>query len=78
MSPQRHIGRAIRRFRKLRGWTQPDLAQRVGCNVQTVCQWERGNRRMAFLDVCKLALVLGVPVCQFVPVLPVPSLPEQP
>ena len=67
MSPQRHIGRAIRRFRKLRGWTQPDLAQRVGCNVQTVCQWERGNRRMAFLDVCKLAEVLAVPVCQFVP-----------
>ena len=74
MSPQRHIGRAIRRFRKLRGWTQPDLAQRVGCNVQTVCQWERGNRRIAFLAVCAVAQVLGVPVAEFVP----PSLATQP
>jgi len=43
-------------------------------DVQTVCQWERGNRRIAFLAVCAVAQVLGVPVAEFVP----PSLSSQP
>jgi transcriptional regulator with XRE-family HTH domain len=39
-----------------------------------VCQWERGNRRIAFLAVCAVAQVLGVPVAEFVP----PSMATQP
>jgi len=74
VSPQLAVGRAIRRHRRAADLTQSELAERVGVDVQTVCQWERGNRRIAFLAVCAVAQVLGVPVAEFVP----PSLSSQP
>jgi len=74
VSPQLAVGRAIRRHRRAADITQSELAARVGVDVQTVCQWERGNRRIAFLAVCAVAQVLGVPIAEFVP----PSLSSQP
>jgi len=67
VSPQLAVGRAIRRHRRAADLTQSQLAERVGVDLQTVCQWERGNRRIAFLSVCAVAQVLGVPIAEFVP-----------
>lgn len=40
----KHRGRLIRYFRKLRGMTQTDLALRLGVSVTTVYDWEKGAR----------------------------------
>ena len=33
----------IKRLRKRFGWTQPDLAGRIGVTAQTVWNWEHGT-----------------------------------
>ncbi len=37
------IGEAIRRFRKLRGLTQQQLADKAGCSIMYVSNLERGK-----------------------------------
>ena len=37
----------IRDMRKTLGLTQKQLAEVIGCNMQTVQAWEQGNRRPA-------------------------------
>src|SRR5690348_955074 len=34
----------IKLERERRGWSQEDLAKRVGCDVKTVRRWEKGER----------------------------------
>jgi DNA-binding transcriptional regulator YiaG len=42
---ERWTGERIRALRLERGWTQEDLAQRIGVRAGTVCRWERGRNR---------------------------------
>ncbi len=35
--------KTIRQFRQARGWSQPDLAQRLGVTQGAVSMWERGR-----------------------------------
>jgi transcriptional regulator with XRE-family HTH domain len=51
----------IRELRAARGWTQAELASRVGRNHTTISHWETGRRDGPSLaDVDALALVLDV------------------
>ena len=36
------LGEKIREKRLERGWTQPELAERIGCNKSTILRIERG------------------------------------
>ncbi len=41
------LGEDIRALRKHFGWTQQDLAQRLGCTVATISRWESGATRVS-------------------------------
>lgn len=53
---------AIRRARKARGWTQEELAARLGLDRRTVLRWERGYFRPTFPTAMALSTLLEVPV----------------
>lgn len=44
-----HLGENIRSFRKNKGWTQKDLAQKLECSQTVVAAYEN-NRRMPLAD----------------------------
>jgi transcriptional regulator with XRE-family HTH domain len=54
------LDQAIRRARARRGWTQYDLATRVGTTPATVSRWERGRARPRWAKLRSLAQVLEV------------------
>jgi transcriptional regulator with XRE-family HTH domain len=61
----KHIGERIRRAREQHGWTQGDLAQRLGKNATTVSNYENGNRTIRVTELPELARVLEVPIAYF-------------
>lgn len=60
MARHERIGNAIRSARKRRGWSQDELARRVGASGRlTVIRWEQGiHRPTDYVD--QLADVLGL------------------
>ena len=55
--------RTLEAFRKARGWTQAELARRVGVSRQAVCLWFRGEgANLQSRHLVRLSRVLGVPV----------------
>ncbi|AIQ61823.1 HTH-type transcriptional regulator SinR [compost metagenome] len=58
----RRLGRRIRAFRKLKGYTQQELADRAGISLAVLGAVERGNRRLEDQILDKIAMVLGVGV----------------
>lgn len=36
-------GQKIRTARLARLWSQQELADKLGCRMQTVCEWEKGH-----------------------------------
>ena len=53
-------GPKIKRLRKARRLTQPDVAHYVGVSVRTVVSWELGERIPGGDKIAKLAKCLGV------------------
>lgn len=54
------LGRRIRDLRKLKGWSQEELAHRAGLHWTYVGQVERGKRNIAIVNIAKLANALNV------------------
>jgi transcriptional regulator with XRE-family HTH domain len=54
-------GYRIARLRKLRGWTQLDLAKALGVSKTTVCNWEREKCAPGHDLAARLWLALGEP-----------------
>ncbi|MNE48721.1 anaerobic benzoate catabolism transcriptional regulator [compost metagenome] len=54
------MGRRVRAFRKLKGYTQQQLADSVGISLAVLGAVERGNRRLEDKILNKIADVLGV------------------
>lgn len=54
------MGRRIRSFRKLKGYTQHELADLAGVSLALLGAVERGNRRLDNQILNKIAEVLGV------------------
>lgn len=54
------MGRRVRAFRKLKGYTQQELADSVGISLAVLGAVERGNRRLEDQILNKIADVLGV------------------
>lgn len=63
----REVGDRIRVARGARGWSQLELASRLGCGQATVCYWERGQRVIAVAALLELAEVLEVPPASLLP-----------
>ncbi|CQR51192.1 HTH-type transcriptional regulator SinR [compost metagenome] len=56
------MGRRVRAFRKLKGYTQQELADSVGISLAVLGAVERGNRRLEDQILNKIADVLGIAV----------------
>ncbi|WP_274529173.1 MULTISPECIES: helix-turn-helix transcriptional regulator [Paenibacillus] len=56
------MGRRVRAFRKLKGYTQQELADSVGISLAVLGAVERGNRRLEDQILNKIAAFLGVTV----------------
>lgn len=54
------FGEAVRAARRNRGWTQEDLAQRLGWHRTTVTLMENGDQRVHLDDALWLARELGL------------------
>ena len=60
-----HLGRRLRRRRRLLGLTQQELAQACGVRFQQIQKYECAANRMSAARVWQLAEVLEVPVSYF-------------
>lgn len=52
-----YLGRRIRAFRKLKGYTQKQLAEKIGVSVSVLGEIERGNRiptEKILLDITRM------------------------
>ncbi|KGE19914.1 helix-turn-helix domain-containing protein [Paenibacillus wynnii] len=56
----KRLGRRVRAFRKLKGYTQQELADRTGISLAVLGAVERGNRRLEDQILNKIASVLEV------------------
>ena len=54
------IKEMLKQFRKAKGWTQNDLAERSGYSRSSIINWESGKRAPRSVDIEKLAEVFGV------------------
>ena len=60
-----HLGRRLRRRRRLLGLTQQQLALQVGIRFQQIQKYECGANRISAARLWQLAQVLDVPVNYF-------------
>ena len=59
------IGALIKRVRKTRGLTQPQLAERIGKSYETISNIERGVKSPSVQTLSELGVALEVPVRDF-------------
>jgi transcriptional regulator with XRE-family HTH domain len=55
----------LRELREAAGWTQEQLAERVGVKREAVARWEAGKREPGWSNVLALAEALGVDCTAF-------------
>ena len=71
-----HIGSRVRSRRRTLGFTQDQLAERVGVTAQQVHKYESGANRIAASKLYEIAIVLQMPISFFFEGLPgAPGLP---
>ena len=71
------LGNRIKRYRKLRGLKQTDLARLVGIQALQIHHYENGNCELPLSKVFKISQVLEIPCAELLPEqLEVSSLPD--
>jgi transcriptional regulator with XRE-family HTH domain len=58
----KNIGKNIRAFRLAKGWTQHDLAEKLGSTQKTITAYERGTRHPTAEKIPKIAGIFNVTV----------------
>ncbi len=56
------VGERIQAVRREHGWTQDDLARRIGVSRSAIAQWETGRSGQLSANLSRVAGVLGVGV----------------
>ena len=59
---QRDVGRRLAELRKQRGYSQEELARRVGAVQVVISDYERGKLRLSAEMALRLAAALNVPI----------------
>lgn len=62
-----HLAQRIRAFRKLKGYTQQQLAEKSGVSLAVLGALERGNRRADDQILNKIANNLGITLTELKP-----------
>ena len=60
-----HIGKRLRKMRKMRNLTQEDLAERLGVTFQQIQKYENGKNRIPFARAYEISNFLGVDLDAF-------------
>ena len=68
-----HVGKRLRRRRRLLGLTQQQLAESIGVRFQQIQKYETGGSRLLASRLYELAGALNVPVNYFFEGLPAPT-----
>ena len=58
------LGERIRRLRKQRGWTQVEMAEKVGLDRSFLADVERGKRNISILNLDAIASGLNISLSQ--------------
>jgi len=58
------LGERIRKLRKKRGWTQVEMAEKVGIDRSFLADIERGKRNVSILNLSHICQGLGVSISQ--------------
>lgn len=61
------VAQAIRTAREQNGWSQGELARRLGRTQTSVSYWESGKRTPGLDDIVELATLMGKDVADFLP-----------
>ena len=67
MDIRRYLGRAVRKLREERGWSQEEFADRAGIHRTYVSGVENGARNPTITVVARLAKALSVPASALLP-----------
>lgn len=59
------IGKNIAKYRKIKNFTQPQLAGLVGLKKNTISQMERGAQGLSVKSLYEVASTLNINVCDF-------------
>lgn len=49
----------LKKYRELRGLTQPEMAEKLDMNLSTYRTWEQGVTNITFENACRCAEILG-------------------
>ncbi len=62
------IAEKLRSCRLAKGYTQKDLAEKIGVTYQIVLQYEKGTRKISIEKLCAIAKVLSINITDLIPV----------
>ena len=58
----KQLSARVKYFREKRGWTQAELANRMGRDKQWIQRVENGTTNIKFTSICRIAKYIGIPV----------------
>ncbi|UFO00752.1 MULTISPECIES: helix-turn-helix domain-containing protein [unclassified Wolbachia] len=62
------VGKKVRSFRLAKGYTQKDLAGKIGVTYQIVLQYEKGTRKISIEKLYAIAEILSIGIVDLIPV----------
>jgi len=54
------IGEQLKYIRKIRGFTQKEIGEKIGYSEAYICHFEKGNRKIKHEDIIKLEKLLSI------------------
>ncbi len=62
------IAQKVRNWRLKRGYTQRDLAEKIGVTYQVILQYEKGTRKISIEKLYSIAEILSIGIVDLIPV----------
>ncbi|MBR9984138.1 MAG: helix-turn-helix domain-containing protein [Wolbachia endosymbiont of Homalodisca vitripennis] len=62
------IAQNVKNWRLKRGYTQKDLAKKIGVTYQVILQYEKGTRKISIEKLCAIAKALSINIADLIPV----------
>ncbi|RDD35192.1 XRE family transcriptional regulator [Wolbachia endosymbiont of Cylisticus convexus] len=62
------VGQKVKNWRLERGYTQKDLAEKVGVKYWVILQYEKGNRRISIERLYAIAKALSISITDLIPI----------